>query len=416
MPSIFLLREGIHFSRRQILRSGKKLAKHEIRFVGLWKNFSQQVPSFVFTTFLYTFIHLHHLFRHDMRRIFRFDELTPVASHCLKLILRQTKEPTKRLHQRLRAYLDPCTSLRTVKVAPWRAYGSDYWRARSKALRNGQTEVFRVGRQHKEVGRLEQPPFLIPIHAPDELHDVLQSTVTNRPLHSLHIVSIALASHQYLVALQFRTQRRSRFNEEVDTLLHMHAREKQNLSRFLPRPLHLNALRVNAQSHHLDVRVISQLQQVIAFALRRSLNTVSPLHRRLLIQQQRRHLPRPVVPLYDPRFQHAMRRQHHLISSLLGNTLHGSTCRQPTAVHMHDVRFYFIKQERNRRIPRIRQWLIIMNIMHRAVLHHQRILRSMRNDMYLCNLAKPLGKHLHISRCTARCAVDTWNVVNDFHF
>ena len=31
-------------------------------------------------------------------------------------------------------------------------------------------------------------------------------------------------------------------------------------------------------------------------------------------------------------------------------------------------------------------------------------------------LAKTLGKHLHISRSTARCAVDTWNVVNDFHF
>ena len=57
-----------------------------------------------------------------------------------------------------------------------------------------------------------------------------------------------------------------------------------------------------------------------------------------------------------------------------------------------------------------------MNIMHRAVLHQQRILRSMRDDMYLSNLAKTLGQHLHVSRSTARRAVDTWNVVNDFHF
>ena len=416
MQIIFLLREDKHFSRRQILRSGKKLAIYEIRFVGLWKNFSQQVPSFVFTTFLYTFIHLHHLFRHDMRRIFRFDELTPVASHCLKLILRQTKEPTKRLHQRLCANLYPCTSLRTVKVAPWRSHGSDDRCARGQRFSDCQTKVFRVGRQHKEVGRLEQPPFLIPIHAPDELHDVLQSTVTDHPFHSLHIVGLALACHKNLISLKLIAKHVSRLYKEVDTLLHMHAREKQNLSRFLPRPLHLNALRVNAQSHHLDVRVISQLQQIIAFALCRSLNTVSPLHRRLLIQPQRRHFPRPVVPLYDPRFQHAMWRQHHLIFSLLGNTLHVSTCRQPTAVHMHNIRSNLIKQEGNRRIPRIRKWLIIINIMHRAVLHHQRILRSMRDDMYLCNLAKTLGKHLHISRSTARRAVDTWNVVNDFHF
>lgn len=56
-----------------------------------------------------------------------------------------------------------------------------------------------------------------------------------------------------------------------------------------------------------------------------------------------------------------------------------------------------------------------MNIMHVTVLHHQWVLRYMRYDMYISNLAKTFGKHLHISRSTARCAVDTWNVVNDFH-
>ena len=330
------------------------------------------------------FIHLHHLFRHDMRRIFRFDELTSVASHCLKLILRQTKEPTKRLHQRLRANLYPCTSLRTVKVAPWRAHGSDDRRARSQRFSDGQTEVFRVGRQHKEVGRLEQPPFLIPVHAPDELHDVLQPTVTDHPLHSLHIVGLALTSHKNLIPLKLIAKHVSRLYKKVDTLLHMHPRKKQDLSRSLPRPLHLDALRVNAQSHHLDVRVISQPQQVIAFALRRSLNTVSPLHRRLLIQPQRRHLPRPVVSLYDPRLQHAMRRQHHLISLLLGQPLNHGTVRCPTTIHMHDVRLHLLHHLSDSLPPSTLEGVILRHIMHRAVLHHQRIHRGMRNDMHLC--------------------------------
>lgn len=101
---------------------------------------------------------------------------------------------------------------------------------------------------------------------------------------------------------------------------------------------------------------------------------------------------------------------------LLSYTLHSCTCRHPAAVHMHDVGPHLLHHLGDSLPPRPFKGIILRYIMHRTVLHRQRILRGMRNDMHLSQLAKPFGKHLHISRSTARRAVDTRDIVNDFHF
>lgn len=89
-------------------------------------------------------IHLHHLLRHDPRRVFRLDEPSPVAPHRLQLPVGEREEPPQRGDERCRAYLYPRPGGRRVQVLPRRAHGGDDRRARGERFRYGEAEVLRV--------------------------------------------------------------------------------------------------------------------------------------------------------------------------------------------------------------------------------------------------------------------------------
>ena len=239
--------------------------------------------------------------------------------------------------------------------------------------------------------------------------------VGNRLPEPVYVVGSTLAGDDHPVAVELTLHTRHRLEQMPDALDLMYATQKQHRVRLLPAGLHRHPSDVYSRGHHGDMVVEAQLPQMTRLAVGCGHQHIGAAQCPCLIEMQRGPLACPVMPVHNPRLEHAVGGERHGQMQRPRHTHYGSTGRHPATVDMHHLGRYRFEQRPDLSGPRPVPRPVGRQIVQRAVVYRQRVGRAVGEDVQLSLRAQRLGHELHVGGGATRALVDVGYVVDDDH-